>query len=56
MDSKRKKRRFLWIVGLMGAAVACIAGILLGAYLGRLEIATIVTTKALEQSGFSNSD
>ncbi len=56
MDFKRKKRRFLWIVRLIGAALACIAGILLGAYLGRLEIATIVTTKALEQSGFSNSE
>jgi len=56
MDFKRKKRRFLWIVRLIGAALACITGILLGAYLGRLEIATIVTTKALEQSGFPNSE
>ena len=56
MDSKRKKRRFLWIVRLVGAALACFAGILIGAYLGRLEIATFVTTKAFEQSGFPNSE
>ena len=55
MDSKRKKRRFLWIVRLVGAGLTCFSGILIGVYLARLEIANFITNQALMRSGFPDS-
>ncbi len=55
MDSKRKGKFFKWLLRIFAAGIACLVGILIGAYLARVEIANYFANLLIARNGFPDS-